>query len=199
MDLTAATLTTPAVGSTTVNFNNFNLAWNAVSGATGYIVDISKFASFLNSRSFLTTAAAININSTLFDATFTLSSGTKYYWRVRAYNTYKTCNVTSTTSNFTTGTANAVAEIQGISQFVVAPNPLSKSAALTLNLTSETAFEANVKLLNVAGQLVFSEKRAFTAGSSAQNIAASGLQNGIYILQIESAKGVLNKKIVVQD
>ena len=199
VDLTAATLTTPAVGSTTVNFNNFNLAWNAVSGATGYIVDISKFASFLNSRSFLTTAAAININSTLFDATFTLSSGTKYYWRVRAYNTYKTCNVTSTTSNFTTGTANAVAEIQGISQFVVAPNPLSKSAALTLNLTSETAFEANVKLLNVAGQLVFSEKRAFTAGSSAQNIAASGLQNGIYILQIESAKGVLNKKIVVQD
>jgi hypothetical protein len=119
------------------------------------------------------------------------------FWRVRAVVPYKNCDAVAS-GNFTLGTLNAVNEIAGITKFTVSPNPLSKSQNLTLEMNSETAFEAKIKLVNMTGQVVKSEKRAFATGYSAQPISVSDLTNGTYILSIESDKGVLNKRIVIQ-
>jgi hypothetical protein len=46
--------------------------------------------------------------------------------------------------------------------------------------------------------MVKSEKRRFAAGYSEQSLSLSEMTNGTYILAVESEKGVLNKRIVIQ-
>ena len=196
--LTAATpvLVSPATGSTTNFFNNIQLDWNDVPGIFFYQVDISKFSSFTGSKTFMVTTSDININPTSAPG-FGLSPDLTYYWRVRAIVPYKNCD-NVTTGSFKTGMLNAVKEISGITHFTVSPNPLSKSQHLSIQMTSEAAFDAKVRLYNTIGQLVKTENRSFAAGFSNQEIAVSNLPNGTYILSIESEKGVLNKRIVIQ-
>ena len=198
--LTAAipTLVSPATGATTPYFNNIRLDWADVAGALGYWVDVSRFPTFGSAvKGFYVTASEVNVNSANASA-LGLTAGGTYYWRVRAIVPYKTCDNLSTTGNFKTGTLNAVNEIEGVTHFSVSPNPLSKSQLLSLQMTTETDFDANVKLFNSIGQLIKTERRHFSTGVSAQEMSVSDVANGIYILTIESEKGVLNKRIVIQ-
>jgi hypothetical protein len=191
------TLIFPSVGATTYNFNNVQLDWSDVSGAFGYSVDVSRFASFTTAtKNFYVSSSDFNINA--LNAPSFLLTGIKYYWRVKAVVPYNNCNNTSITGNFITGTVNAVNDIAGVTQFSVSPNPLSKTQNLSLQMNSETAFDARIKLFNVTGQMIKSENRRFAAGYSEQSLSVSDLTNGTYILAIESEKGVLNKRIVIQ-
>jgi hypothetical protein len=190
------TIVSPAVGSTTTFFNNFKLDWSDVPGVIGYAVDISRFSSFSSPKSFYSTVSEVNVNP-LTAAGFAFSESKTLYWRVRAIVPYKNCDAVASGS-FITGTLNDVNEIAGVTQFVVSPNPLSKSQNLTLEMNSETAFDAKIKLVNMTGQVVKTDNRRFAVGYSAQAISVTDLTNGTYILSVESDKGVLNKRIIIQ-
>ena len=194
--LGTTTLVSPAAGATTTNFNNFTLNWDAVAGATGYIVELAKVPTFADLRVMVATTNALNVNSTLLPG-YLVASGQNYFWRVKAFNSYVHCAAVTVRSNFVSGTLNATNEIAGVSSFDVSPNPLSKTQPLNLNLTTETAFEARVKLYNIAGQLIRTEKHSFNVGFSTQAMSVSDLSTGLYMLSIESEKGVLNKKVVI--
>ena len=191
------TLTSPAIGVTTNFFNNVQFDWDDVPGAMGYMIEVSRFASFgTGTKSQYVTSSDANFNAN--NAVNLFVTGVKYYWRVKAIVPYKNCDNTSITGNFITGTVNAVNEIAGVSHFNVSPNPLSKSQNLSLEMNSENTFEARVKLYNVTGQLMKTGNRRFAAGFSVQSISVSDLTNGTYILTVESEKGVLNKRVVIQ-
>lgn len=191
------TLTSPAVGATTTFFNNVQFDWADVPGAIGYVIDVSRFTSFgTGTKTQYVTSSDANFNAN--NATGLFLANVKYYWRVRAIVPYKNCDNLSLTGNFTTSSLNAVNEITGVSHFNVSPNPLSKTENLSLNMTSETAFEGNVKLFNITGQLIKTERRRFAAGYSTQPLSVGDLTNGTYILTVESEKGVLNKRVVIQ-
>jgi Secretion system C-terminal sorting domain len=188
-------LVSPAAGATTPVFNNINLDWNDVPSAFGYSVEVSRFSSFAQVKSFYVTTSNLNINS--LNTGGYLSSGFTYYWRIKAVVPYSNC-ANTTTGNFRTGTVNGVNDIDGVTQFLVSPNPLSKTQNLSLEMTTEKAFDANIKLVNMTGQVVQTEKRRFATGYSTQSISVVDLTNGTYILTVESEKGVLNKRIVIQ-
>jgi hypothetical protein len=195
--LTAAlpTIVAPAVGGTTNFSNNVQLDWSDVPSAFGYFVELSRFSSFAQSKTFFVTPSNLNVNALNTDGY--LLPSIRYYWKVRAVVPFNNCtNLAS--GNFTTGTINAIEEIAGITQFMASPNPLSKSQDLVLQMNSEKAFDATVKLVNMTGQVMKSEKRRFAVGYSTQNFGVSDLTNGTYILNIESESGVLNKRIIVQ-
>jgi Secretion system C-terminal sorting domain len=196
--LTAATptLVSPAVGATTNYFNNVNLDWNDVPNAIGYAVDVSRFASFAQAKSFYVTTSDLNINA--LNTSGYLSSGFTYYWKVRAVVPFNNCANTSLTSNFKTGTLNAVQDIAGVTQFTVSPNPLSTAQNLTVEMRTEKAFDATIKMVNMTGQVVKTEKHSFATGYSTQAISVADLTSGTYILSIQSENGVLNKRIVIQ-
>jgi hypothetical protein len=195
--LTAAvpTLLSPANAATTPYFNNIALDWADVPSAIGYTVDVSKFSSFTSSKTFFATASNFNINNLNTSGYFV--AGTTYYWKIRAIVPFNNC-LNVATGNFKTGTLNAVQEISGISQFTVSPNPLNSSQNMTLEMNSEMAFEAKIKLVNMMGQVMKMEKRTFPVGYSSQSVSVLDLTNGTYILSIESEKGVLNKRIIIQ-
>jgi Secretion system C-terminal sorting domain len=192
------TLQLPANGSTTNAFNSINFDWADVPAAVGYILEISTSQTNfdIGRRFFINTATSqITLNSANIGAY--LVANRVYYWRVRAFGTYKTLTDFTSNFNFTTGTANAVNEIPGIEGFTISPNPVGESKQINISLTSEKSFNANVKIQNMAGQVMIRDVRNFEAGSTNQTMDVKNLSQGIYILSIENEKGVLNKKIVV--
>lgn len=190
-------LVSPAVGSTTNFFNNVQFDWADVPGAISYTIEVSRFTSFgTGTKIQVVTTSDANFNAN--NAAGLWVSGVRYYWRVKAVVPYKNCDNVSLTGNFTTGTLNATNEIAGVSHFGVSPNPLSKAQNLSLEMNSDNAFDARVKLYNITGQLMQTENRRFAAGFSVQSLSVSNMANGTYILTVESEKGVLNKRVVVQ-
>jgi Secretion system C-terminal sorting domain len=192
------TLQLPANASTTNAFNSIDFDWADVPGAVGYILEISTSQTnfdigrriFINSA---TSQATLNSTNT---GTYLIASRT-YYWRVRAFGSYKT--LTDFTNNFSlnTGTSNAVNEIPGIGSFLISPNPVRETKEININLTSEKSFKAQVKIQNIAGQIMLQQVVNFESGSTNQTIDVKNLSQGMYILSIENEQGILNKKIVI--
>ena len=204
--MTLPTLIAPANNATVTSFTPVNLDWSDVAGVTGgankesgYVIEVSTFATFAsNIASLVSTTSNVSLNSSNTPAGF-LKANTTYYWRIRPYGTYKMGGNFTSNSIFTTGTANAVNEIQGIKDFTVSPNPTAASRSLNIALTSEKSLSGVVKMYNATGQVVINEVKRFDMGYSNQTIDIQGLSKGVYILTIEADNGVLNKKVVVTE
>lgn len=79
--------------------------------------------------------------------------------------------------------------------FTVVPNPATSNLSITLNGTkSETA---ELKLINVQGQLVYNEFVQCN-GRYTKNLDVTTFAKGIYTLQMISSSGVINKKVVIE-
>jgi hypothetical protein len=76
----------------------------------------------------------------------------------------------------------------------VSPNP----ANTFLNIAFVTDNEAikTVKMFDMSGKLVKSWKNE--AQTPQMNVGTEGVQNGVFMLQIETSKGTANKKVVIQ-
>ena len=192
------TLQKPANTSTTNAFNSIDFDWADVPGAVGYILEVSTSqTNFDIGRRIFINSATSQIQLNTSNTGTYLIANKVYYWRVRAFGSYKTMTEFTGNFNFTTGISNAVNEIPGIAGFTIAPNPIGESRQINISLTSEKAFKANVKIQNIAGQVMLREVRNFELGSTNQTMNLSSLSQGIYILSIENEQGVLNKKIVI--
>lgn len=75
-------------------------------------------------------------------------------------------------------------------QIIVFPNPVSN----ILNIHTGIDESFIVRLYNAAGQQVMSKK---SAGGNA-TVSVAGLKNGLYILQLETNKGMVTRKITVR-
>jgi Secretion system C-terminal sorting domain len=194
-----ATLQLPANGSTTSTYNVIDCDWSDVPGAVGYIIEVSTSQTNfdIGRRLFINSAtSAIQLNTSNLGTYMT--AGRTYYWRVRAFGSYVTMTDFTANFNFITGAASAVNEIPGIGSFTIAPNPVGESKEINISLTSEKAFKANVKIQNLAGQIMLRDVRNFESGATNQTVDVKNLSSGMYILSIENEQGVLNKKIVIR-
>jgi hypothetical protein len=91
------TLDTPvAIAATGVDHDSFTANWNAVTGATGYIIDVATDSGFVNE-----VLSEENIGNVLSILITGLNQNTTYYYRVRAYNDY-TESASSNTISLTT-------------------------------------------------------------------------------------------------
>jgi Secretion system C-terminal sorting domain len=198
IDISVSTLQLPTNGSTTASYNAIFFDWVDVPNATGYILEISTSqTNFDIGRRFFINSATSQIQINTSNIGAYLIANKAYYWRVRAFGSYKTMTDFTGNFSFTTGTTNAVNEIPGIEGFSIAPNPVGESRQINISLTSEKAFKANIKIQNLAGQIMLRDVRNFESGSTNQIIDVKNLSQGVYILSIENESGVLNKKIVV--
>jgi Secretion system C-terminal sorting domain/Pregnancy-associated plasma protein-A len=208
VDMTAPTLQIPANSATTTSYSNITFDWADVNGVTspepncasGYIFEIGKFPSLTISYTFLAPVSSFNLlaSNPILPAGF-LAPNTRYYWRVRPYGSYKTAFNYATSFSFFTGTLNAVNDIAGVENFMISPNPVLDTKNINITLTSEKALDAVVKINNVAGQVVLTEKMRFETGINSKVLNINTLSKGLYVLTIEAENGVLNKKLVVAE
>ncbi len=75
------------------------------------------------------------------------------------------------------------------------PNPTSGD--FTFEISSAVKQDMYIRLVNVMGQVVFSDKAA-QVNLYTRLINMEGYANGIYVLQLQTAEGTLSKRIVLQ-
>ena len=184
------TVYSPAIGSFQEEYKNVTFTWGAIANATVYMLEISPIAS-LNT---------VQYRYTLADTTFftdKLIKNKNYYWRVRAYNNWKPCVVSSDIFNFETGSLTAVNDIGLLSELSIRPNPLSAGQNVTLSLTITGPFDGTVEIFRPSGQKVYGDTWRLTAGNHNLEIPAAGWTPGVYFLQLRSADGVRTVKLVI--
>lgn len=179
-----------------------HFTWNGVSGATMYHFKVYEVTAIGGipvtggvSRDFLTYDTDVWINLT----------PNKYYkWEVTPKNITSICDNTykSTTNSFrvldwTVGVDDVLADIESTKIY---PNPAGYNADITLEINSRINGTANVAMFNSIGQEVIP---AFSLdlkiGNNIQNIMTSALSAGIYVLNIETEKGIQSHKVVIKD
>jgi hypothetical protein len=132
---------------------------------------------------------------------FGLQSGTEYRAQGR---TFCDVNVTSYRSDWTspiTWTQPGVAPIRleggsAINNLEVYPNP-SKDI-FNVSFVSEDVQNLEVRVLNMVGELVYTEGLEQFVGEYTKSINMSKYTKGVYFLEITTNNGVVNKKIVLQ-
>ncbi|MDC1063696.1 T9SS type A sorting domain-containing protein, partial [Flavobacteriales bacterium] len=132
---------------------------------------------------------------------FGLQSGTEYRAQGR---TFCDVNVTSYRSDWTspiTWTQPGVAPIRleggsTINDLEVYPNP-SKDI-FNISFVSEDVQKLEVRVLNMVGELVYTEELEQFVGEYTKSINMSKYTKGVYFLEITTNNGVVNKKIVLQ-
>jgi len=168
----------PATNILTISFN---ANWSAVPGATDYRLDVATDSGFTAP---LSTYTDLNIDN---DTTYTVSgltAGTKYFYRVRAYdgiNTSSNSNIISCVSNQTSVLSTDLPTHFGLDQNY--PNPFNPST--TINYHISNACYVMLKVYDILGHevamLVDGVKKV---GSYSATFDGERFTSGIYIIRL---------------
>lgn len=191
---TSPTLISPIGGQDAPGGGTVRLEWSFQTGVSAYIVEIDRAPTFsIQPIRLIVQTPQVDIPN--------LVVGRRYYWRVRPYNSISTCNdLRSTVESFVASNTTSVNTIPFVRTWSVSPNPVSQSGDLELYLESQEAFDADIVLYGIAGQVVrpFASTR-FQMGANRIALSTGGLSPGVYLLALSTDKGRLNQRVVVME
>ena len=85
---------------------------------------------------------------------------------------------------------------ESISNLDVYPNP--SRDIFNISFTSETIQDLQVRVLNVVGEEIIKYNMQQFVGEYVRQIDLNAYSKGIYLLEIETNQGVINKKLILQ-
>ena len=125
-----------------------------------------------------------------------LTTGAEYEWGIRTF-----CGTGSTWKspwesgpNFVAGSSARLSA--PVTALEVYPNP--SRDIFNVSFTSEEAQTINVKVVNVIGEVVYTENLEEFAGQYTNIVDMNNQPKGVYFLEITTNTGGINKKIVLQ-
>ena len=181
-------LIAPANGATVQYYNNVTLEWNAVAGATYYLLEVD----------FLSANPQAYIVNTTSKVLTNLNPNKLYQWRVRPFNEYVTCANAQQRQFRTSTVATSTQEIAGLTDWQVAPNPAQANAPVSLFVRAENTFTANIRVFDATGRQVYAQDRVdFPAGDKTVELPLSGLQAGLYFIALQNNVGQQVRKLSV--
>ncbi len=183
-------LVAPANAAVVPLYNNVLIEWQAVPGATHYLVDIDIISTFgtNQSQTFIETSTSKLLT--------TLSPNRTYYWRIKPFNYLVGC-ATARTRNFKTSAISATQDIEGLSAWQLSPNPVTADVA-KLSINADQTLEADIRVTDAAGRTVSLQKNvSFPQGESIYELRTEGLVNGLYFVSLESKNGRNVRKMSV--
>ncbi|RLD80311.1 MAG: hypothetical protein DRJ15_07360 [Bacteroidetes bacterium] len=89
-----------------------------------------------------------------------------------------------------------VEEPVAFTELEVFPNPATD--ALNVNFQLDNSQSIEMRLVNVTGEAIYSDKLTNVSGSVNHKIDVSNFAKGIYILNLTSGEGTVNKKIIIK-
>jgi hypothetical protein len=184
-------LVSPANNSVIGEDNSVELTWNAVEGATHYLVQIDITPTYITNQT-----QTVWVEGTT-SHTFTgLSANKKHYWRVRPINAHAVC-ASSQQFIFTTATS-STNDIEQVAGWSIQPNPAEQDAPITLTVNAAGSFDANVSVYDAAGRLVVAQAGvSFFSGDNRIDIKTNGLESGVYLVALESGQNREVKRLVI--
>ena len=84
----------------------------------------------------------------------------------------------------------------GLEKLMVFPNP--SKGVFNINFISKITQNVNIKVVNMLGENIFSDRLIDFSGKYTQNIDLSNYAEGFYFLEIVTQQGTVNKKLILQ-
>lgn len=166
------------------------LEWEALTGIESYELQYGTSEGFDDPEIQL-----INAPDASYKVAFSLDEEMEYFWRVRAIRDGDT-TAWSETGNFYTpfpiGMNDNFLQSENVHLY---PNPSNGVLKVELNPNEKSL--VRISVMDLLGQKVFDEKVSFEQGTQAQMIDLNILENGLYILKLESGNTVYNEKFIL--
>jgi len=178
----------PESFSTVDTYNAVNFDWEAVEGASEYMIIIGGQANIrvkTTSTSYFTDALAPNGS---------------YSWKVIPINEVGNCVESDDILFFTGDNTSSVKELENVSAVNVFPNPSNTDNDIQLTMELDKAMDLEISILSNTGRLV--NRNTFTnvaKGNFETKLATENLSSGIYLMKISSDKGQLVKRILINE
>ncbi|MDP4267427.1 MAG: T9SS type A sorting domain-containing protein, partial [Bacteroidota bacterium] len=96
----------------------------------------------------------------------------------------------------TVNNANGISSINAVDNLTIYPSPAND--VLNIRFNSQEMQNVNVKIYNVIGKLVYNVNTSATNGEFNKTIDVKSLTKGLYLVQIESAKGTISRKVEIR-
>lgn len=172
--------------------------WNAVPGATHYLLRICRSPCNLNSQ----LVTEVVLTDTFYTTTANLqprASFLPYRWRITPFNESYTCAAACPYYNFNTQLATSTTRLpEGPLQCTIAPNPSRTGQPLYLTAQTTTPVVVNLALYSVAGQVVHQQQWNITTGEHQLGLSTKVLPPGVYWLKLAYGNEQSTHKIIIQ-
>ncbi len=172
--------------------------WYSIIGTDTYVLEYDTVASFTNPTQVTLIADSVTypfIQTISYTPTVSLYVLKNYYWRVKSVTTLEESpwsDVRTFTTKNDLGIANQVLNNNQISLY---PNPCK--GKLNVDIVSTQSTDVNLRLANILGQDVITEKVSLKAGSNTVALHLDDLTNGIYVLKIQTGSQTITRKVVL--
>lgn len=198
VDTQQLTLRTPANGAVLTGTTGHTFSWNAVPGATHYVVQLCRYPCSLGSQ----TVEEVIVTDTFYTTNATLpprATFLPYRWRVKPFNESYTCAPPAPYYDFNTQLATSTTILpEGAVSWSIAPNPSTVGQPLHLFVQTTAATDLQVQLYTVTGQLLQQQAWPLSLGSQTLTVPTDRLAAGVYLLQLAYGNEQYTQKIVVQ-
>lgn len=184
-------LIAPIGGQTTQFFDNIMLQWNAVAGATQYLVEVDITTNYAspNAQTFITNQTSVLVESLLSNRT--------YYWRVRPFNEYVTC-ATARQQSFKTPITSNTNEVEGLSGWQIWPNPAHEAQSVNVAIQAEIDFDASINVFDATGRRVQGLQGVrINSGMNNVTLPIESLPNGLYFIVLDNGIARTSQKLSV--
>lgn len=189
-----------------VNDPTVRLEWSPIAGATWYYIEVygTRIPGlwFPNLSDVIYKGILYSSNPYFDLPTTNLVAGRFYAWRIKALNPVSTCAPMSTYSKFEASASNTTdvtdLPIHKQMTFTVNANPVVTSSIPVTVYTAEDVI-GSIRIYSLDGREVFTwTKQAFMQGESVVQLPTGDLTNGVYLAVLNTERGQLQQKIVVQ-
>ena len=138
------------------------------------------------------------VTETEFIAT-TLLADKNYAWEVRPFNWGYFCADFSEKVLFSTNSAVATQEIEGVEGIQVFPTMVSNGQSLNIEFEStQNIGAAQITLTSLAGVEMQTQEVVIQNGQNQYALIPENLSSGIYIIGVTTAKGSVYQKVVLR-
>ncbi len=176
----------PEQGAMLPQFDRVELSWDPVANADYYEVVVRGEAFRTEETSFVVTTLSPNSFPVV--------------WSVRAFNIFGGGCSPNAELFFGVGSdmTSAVNNIDFVSDVNIFPNPAQGNSNITVSFDSGSAFTGTLSLYNINGQLVSQDRNVrFNGGDNRHNISLNGISSGIHILEIQTDRGTVVEKLII--
>lgn len=194
---TDITLIEPAANATLPSTTNTTFRWNAVPGATHYLLKTCKIPCSNPSQAM----EEVLLTDTFYVSPLTYAprpSFLAYKWQIIPFNQSYTCTNVTPSNIFNTQIATSLNTVQLVNNVTIYPNPSQTGTSLQVELKASQTITSTIKILSITGKELSQQKWDLQVGSNQLSLPSANLTAGVYLLYIEGINGKIIQKFVIE-
>lgn len=180
-----------------VQYNNINMVFNAPGNGSIYVLEIGLLESFVPTI-YTQTVYAPDQAQISIHVDKNMPNNRRLYWRIKAFNEWDVCLASPLAVGvFKTQNLSGTSWLDRNLQFELMPNPVAEGTNAQLLVSAANKLDGKILVIDLAGKICMQMNVDISASEQTIDIPTAQLSPGAYILQLQSDKGILTKRLVV--